>query len=1274
MDQGKDKIFIYWIESHKANEEMKAFIENNGEKIKMIPIYKTDEILTGEISSVFCYVIPKIIFELIFISEFIANKNKNTCNKISLDIRNETNEHYFIYDFVPLNNFSHIAQFELYLKMIDNKFNKDQSMIKNIKEMLFINSRNLLKKTKEYFDFMLYISVLVESYYYENFIGKYIMSYLIFIKNKDKYKEIRLTPIKNQRLEEMKNIINFLAKTPENILYMVEEHKKQNVYVDLYEIILLFDLHFQRDKLLDILRDKNINKTLFEILFKKKKIYASLQFSTEELIGLLQCVNNFEEVEIILSFNHNFVDILIAISTDYEIIQELFKASDKKKTINLENFIVPKEEDNLYDIISYYSSILNLDIENHMNKRIISISPKLIGKYVEYNDFLNYTNLLHLKKLIETIQKIEKDFKVDNFYHILHETGIEFIIKKKFSNDDILNFIMDDIFYNPKYKYIENLRVLAPLEEINLEKMTRNDIDLWKKIDWLTIFKQQRDNFFNTIISLVKSLKDFEKIFDILIENALFKTYKITIINLVKEKLINEYKNEPRESLIKNMHIIKQIVKYSTDTNYSTDFIEKIRNYFDKNFVSILFATLYNEENENIFNMKKLPDKVYKFIEDYIDKEIKSEEPEKLFNLIKIISKNNSKIFNKLKKYIFDEKAFFTLEENVKIKLLRLLIIGGILPSKNSKNLFLQKSYENIENVKNKIINFKFSFNDIDIFFEKEENILLFKERFGLLYLININDKDDDGRKYDDNFEIKKKDIDMYIDKIKISSIVIKNDINSIELIINDFIIFYPVLHKNDVEEFKSLIVKYKNKSFLEKDMKIEEIKMDYLAGAQQRLLKKDSILFKSIYEQEKVISNNDETKSLIEAEKKFEEARNVLYFDKLDEKLLKICLEEFKNKTKKEIKNELEKLVEIFQVKNINIEELANNYELLAYKENIINVAKATKLFIEETKAIKSNYYNNLDTIISFCENNYDIEVINMFLDLLQDIGIDLKNKKNKFSNVLIALEKNKESVNFLLTKTLADCANLHGIVNNGEEDSFLTSADIIHFEKCINFMNNLGTADELKKMTDYDLIMKAEKLFNELEDKNSDIYFFNFSEQYQKIKELLKQEFNKSEALRQIIDNICKESKFTLSNKEKNYFEGIYKIQDEEDNNENDNDKNNKKRKPKEKLNQLKEVSFKELQDLNIKIQITKKITSNTEDKIKIFNDFTELINNINNIFYLLNEIYIRGYTKEIEVSIIINNFIKHFEIEIHEPEDENNKNKNEKNRKKSKKKINK
>ena len=228
----------------------------------------------------------------------------------------------------------------------------------------------------------------------------------------------------------------------------------------------------------------------------------------------------------------------------------------------------------------------------------------------------------------------------------------------------------------------------------------------------------------------------------------------------------------------------------------------------------------------------------------------------------------------------------------------------------------------------------------------------------------------------------------------------------------------------------------------------------------------------------------------------------------------MKMCLEVFKNKTKVEIRNELIKLVEIFQVENINIEELTNNYEIIAKKENIINVAKATKLFIEETKVIKTNYYKTLDTIILFCENHYDIEVINMSLDLLQDIGIDLKNKNNKFSNVLIALEKNKGSTDFLLSKTIQNCIILHAIVNNGDEDSFLTSADIIHFEKCIKFMENLGGKEKFKGMTDYDLITKAEKLFNKLEDKNSDVFFINYSEQYQKIRELFKQEFNKSEA----------------------------------------------------------------------------------------------------------------------------------------------------------------
>ena len=78
-------------------------------------------------------------------------------------------------------------------------------------------------------------------------------------------------------------------------------------------------------------------------------------------------------------------------------------------------------------------------------------------------------------------------------------------------------------------------------------------------------------------------------------------------------------------------------------------------------------------------------------------------------------------------------------------------------------------------------------------------------------------------------------------------------------------------------------------------------------------------------------------------------------------------------------------------------------------------------------------------------------------------------------------------------MLKSLAECALLHEIVNNSDNDSFLTSADIINLEKCVMFMKNLGSSSELKKITDYDLIIKAVKLFNELEDKNSDLYLLN-------------------------------------------------------------------------------------------------------------------------------------------------------------------------------------
>ena len=78
---------------------------------------------------------------------------------------------------------------------------------------------------------------------------------------------------------------------------------------------------------------------------------------------------------------------------------------------------------------------------------------------------------------------------------------------------------------------------------------------------------------------------------------------------------------------------------------------------------------------------------------------------------------------------------------------------------------------------------------------------------------------------------------------------------------------------------------------------KINEIKNEFSPGAEDRIIKKESLFFKSIYEKER--KNIDEMKALIETNKNFDKIVKILDIYLADEKLIKICIEGFKNKTK---------------------------------------------------------------------------------------------------------------------------------------------------------------------------------------------------------------------------------------------------------------------------------------------------------------------------------------------------------------------------------------
>ena len=126
------------------------------------------------------------------------------------------------------------------------------------------------------------------------------------------------------------------------------------------------------------------------------------------------------------------------------------------------------------------------------------------------------------------------------------------------------------------------------------------------------------------------------------------------------------------------------------------------------------------------------------------------------------------------------------------------------------------------------------------------------------------------------------------------------------------------------------------------------------------------------------------------------------------------------------------------------------------------------------------------------------------MGFDLLKALGVDLndKSEENYFPNILLRLAKKPEIIKFLMNIKLEDIKLLHEIEINDDNNS-LIKKDIIDFEKCVEFMNKIGSPEETINMTDYDLIHKAKSLtenYFELE-----AYLIYFIEHFKQIKELI-------------------------------------------------------------------------------------------------------------------------------------------------------------------------
>ena len=180
-------------------------------------------------------------------------------------------------------------QFRIYLEMIEKKYENDGLKMEQIKEILFNNTRSLLNDTKEYFDFSLYLSLFIESYTYK----KFICPFFIFFIGQSKKKKFKIIKLENERLDKIKKVLNEITNNPKLVLMHFDENKKESIKILIYKIIFSFNIYFQKEKIRENLKNKNINDIIYKLIsdefayFKKN----DLLLNAEELSELIKYAN-----------------------------------------------------------------------------------------------------------------------------------------------------------------------------------------------------------------------------------------------------------------------------------------------------------------------------------------------------------------------------------------------------------------------------------------------------------------------------------------------------------------------------------------------------------------------------------------------------------------------------------------------------------------------------------------------------------------------------------------------------------------------------------------------------------------------------------------------------------------------------------------------------------------------------------------------------------------------------------------------------------------------
>ena len=175
------------------------------------------------------------------------------------------------------------------------------------------------------------------------------------------------------------------------------------------------------------------------------------------------------------------------------------------------------------------------------------------------------------------------------------------------------------------------------------------------------------------------------------------------------------------------------------------------------------------------------------------------------------------------------------------------------------------------------------------------------------------------------------------------------------------------------------------------------------------------------------------------------------------------------KHENHKKIKDELKKLIELFNIKDFKdskLELLIKDITFLNQKEDVFLIVNSCINFIEELGVQKTEFFSDLDKIRKEIKVNMDLKEIKNYGQSLNKIGLNILEEKQEnydILNILFKTYEKKGSIKWLCDLKEIDIRNLHELVDDSDY-IFVNQNDIQNIQKCFSFIHNLSQINEKK------------------------------------------------------------------------------------------------------------------------------------------------------------------------------------------------------------------